>query len=292
MSDKTGISWTDSSWNPVTGCSQVSEGCRNCYAERDSHRWHRTSLPWTAPNAWANVVLRADRLILPLYPSFGPKIFTNSVSDLNHEHVPIEYLDKCYGIMALASVAQPHKVFQKLTKRAERMRRYVNDPRTPARVYAHAAALAASIVAHRKLRSTVTPAVVEQLLSWPYTWPLPNVWEGVSVEDDRAASERLPELFITRCALPWVSFEPLLGPIDGPGMGGYARLNGLRWAVIGGESGPGYRHMDPQWAEDLARELTRAKVPVWFKQHSGPRAGMGAHWLGGERYAERPAGVS
>jgi protein gp37 len=173
VSDKSAIEWTDATWNPVTGCSKVSPGCANCYAETLSLRFGHSKLPWTPANAAENVVLHPERLRLPLTWRDGRMVFVNSMSDLFHELVPASYIDQVFAVMSLAD----RHTFQVLTKRPERMRDYC---RAGADHFAFA--------------------------------PFSNVWLGTSIENDRWVG-RADALRDTPAAVRFLSCEPLLGPL-------------------------------------------------------------------------------
>lgn len=275
MGDKTGIQWTDSTWNPVTGCSRVSDGCRFCYAETVSHRFGWTKKPWSAQNAAENVVIHADRLEQPLRWRRPRRIFVNSMSDLFHESVPFEFIDRVFAVMG---GARQH-VFQVLTKRPARMLEYMDDDGREAAIERAAGQMCAEN-------------------GWCHldgdAWPLPNVWLGVSVEDQRAADERIPVLLQTPAAVHFLSCEPLLGPIDftppryrGSNVNRNYWLQGIDWVIVGGESGPNARPMHPSWARwirdacvgrtDMARPWS---LPFFFKQWG--------EWQDGSTLGHRP----
>lgn len=249
MSDKSKIEWTEATWNPVTGCTKISRGCKNCYAERE---WPRLTklVPAYAGREFSDVRTHPERLDQPLHWKRPRRIFVNSMSDLFHEAVPIEFIDCVFSVMALS----PQHTFQVLTKRPERMREYLTGLNL-------------------------------------FNWPLPNVWLGVSVEDQATANERIPLLLSTPAAVRWVSAEPLLGPVSLKQLGsenpylidaiaGVMRstapisldpsppeyLPHLDWVVVGGESGQNARPMHPDWARDLRDQCTAAGVPFLFKQ--------------------------
>jgi len=253
MSDKTAIEWTDATWNPVTGCSKVSQGCKHCYAERE---WPRMTklVPAYAGRDFTDVRTHHDRLDQPLRWKKPRMIFVNSMSDLFHPDVPTGFIDSVFAVMELSR----QHVFQVLTKRPERMRDYTIESRK-----------------HRR--------------------PLPNVWLGVSVEDQAAADERIPLLLDTPAAVRWISAEPLLGPVDLTEIkvpsehdklnhsGFYpSRFNALTaeyddkhyhqppaaidWVVVGGESGPKARPMQGDWARSLRNQCAIFGVPFLFKQ--------------------------
>jgi protein gp37 len=242
MGDRSAIEWTDATWNPVTGCSHVSEGCRHCYAEALSLRRGWSAKPWTARNAAENVVLHPDRLPQPLRWRQPRRVFVNSMSDLFHERIPAPFLDQVFAVMAQAA----RHTFQVLTKRPERMSEYLTN-----RDYGQQ--------------------------------PLPNVWLGVSVEDQAAVAERIPLLLQTPAAVRFISAEPLLGPLT-------LDLNGIDWVIVGGESGIGFRRMRPEWATDIRDQCTAADVAFLFKQWGGVTPKAGGRLLNGRTWDEYPHG--
>lgn len=240
MSDKTGIEWTEATWNPVTGCSKVSQGCKHCYAERD---WPRLSAPRPTPNiytgrAFTDVACHPERLNQPLRWARPRRIFVNSMSDLFHEAVPVEFIAQVFDMMARC----PQHTFQILTKRAKRMQ-----------------------------------FLLWSELDWK---PLSNVWLGISIEDQATADERIPLLLQTPAAVRWISAEPLLGPVSLRWLAAFNgkatkpsgetnHLDGLReldWVVAGGESGSHARPMHPAWVRSLRDQCKSAGVPFLFKQ--------------------------
>ena len=280
MADKTGIEWTDATWNPVTGCAKVSQGCKHCYAERE---WPRMTklVPAYSGREFTDVRTHADRLDQPLRWKKPRMIFVNSMSDLFHEDVPDLFIDQAFAVMALA----PQHIFQVLTKRPERMREYLSSTDVVQRVIHQAFKLDCEAGAWMNADHNIGGYEI---------MPLPNVWLGVSVENQAAADERIPLLLDTPAAVRWISAEPLLGPVDlsriqyeviGPsGSVHYRRpltdtklLNeakaapgysaaALDWVVVGGESGPKARPMHPQWARSLRDQCAAAGVPFLFKQ--------------------------
>ncbi|WP_275293192.1 phage Gp37/Gp68 family protein [Amycolatopsis sp. La24] len=274
MSVTTRIEWTDATWNPVTGCTEVSEGCDHCYAKTFAERWRGSAGHYFASGF--DVRLRRDKLALPLRWRRPRRIFVNSMSDLFHKDVPDSYIASVFAVMA----ACPQHTFQLLTKRPARMRALLNDDSR----YGFA------------WRATDESTVVKPLgPGRPHgdTWPLPNVWIGVSVENQRWAENRVPILLDTCAAVRWVSAEPLLGPIDlgalatreGPvdallgnldhvrwpdgritAMDNPRPLPRLDWVVAGGESGHGARPMHPDWVRSLRDQCDVASVPFLFKQ--------------------------
>lgn len=195
----TEISWTDRTWNPIRGCSRVSEGCRFCYAEGVAYRFSGPGQPYeglarkvNGRAAWTGKVrLVESALTEPLSWRKPARIFVNSMSDLFHEHVSDEFIAAVFGVMAAA----PQHTFQVLTKRAERMREVVS-------------ALSVELVRECTLKLT------GRMIRGDWMLPLPNVWLGVSCEDQQRADERIPLLLQTPAVVRFVSCEPLLGPID------------------------------------------------------------------------------
>ncbi len=250
MGDKSGIEWTDATWNPVTGCTKISQGCKHCYAERD---WNRLAhLPAYQGRAFTDVACHPERLDQPLRWAKPRLVFVNSMSDLFHWNVPDAFIDKVFAVMALC----PQHDFQVLTKRPSRMLTYLRCGTTSVRIIIEAARIDADRAEWNR-----------------HQWPLPNVWLGVSVEDQPAADERIPLLLQTPAAVRWVSAEPLLGPVDVQAAinrmpwrigGGDA---GLHWVVVGGESGPKARPMHPDWARSLRDQCAAAGVPYLHKQN-------------------------
>lgn len=262
MSDKTAIQWTEATWNPVTGCSKVSPGCAHCYAETLSLRYGWSKKPWTLENAAENVVLHPERLSVPLRWKRPRMIFVNSMSDLFHELLPDKYIADCFNIMALAN----HHTFQVLTKRPDRMHDWVKR-------WGHH-----DFGGYKK--------------DWPgevdaVPWPLPNVWLGVSTENQRWADARIPLLLDTPAAVRFISAEPLLGEINL-----HPYMHGLDWVIVGGESGPKHRPMKPDWAREIRDECQREGVPFFFKQVGGRTPKAGGRELDGREWNELPGQVS
>lgn len=210
---KSKIEWTDETWNPVTGCTKVSQGCKNCYAESVAQRFwasHYSPVRMSdadmdgheyRPRKFTDVQTHADRLDQPLRWRKPRRVFVNSMSDLFHEAVPAEFLDQVFAIMGLAVKHQ----FQVLTKRPERMRAYLNNDATTLRVLARMQAGARVLGGGVDLHWEIDGMLGFQL---------PNVWLGVSCEDQATADQRIPLLLDTPAAVRFVSCEPLLGPID------------------------------------------------------------------------------
>ncbi len=211
----TPIPWTDLSWNFASGCTPVSRGCANCYAMRQARRLRgRCGYPGDDP---FRVVLHPERLHEPMRKRRASRIFACSMGDLFHEDIPDEYLDQAFAVMACSTYSlsgQAH-TFQILTKRPERMLEYIGHPKREQRIND---ALADLIEQHStRADRWRKPQLAEAWLPVLRRWPLPNVWPGVSIEDQEHADERIPYLLKTPIgpgAVRWVSCEPLLGPLD------------------------------------------------------------------------------
>uniref|UniRef100_A0A6M3IS87 Uncharacterized protein n=1 Tax=viral metagenome TaxID=1070528 RepID=A0A6M3IS87_9ZZZZ len=258
MSDKTKIEWTNATWNPVTGCSVVSPGCVHCYAKtlavgRLAGTPGYPGLSWTPENAAINVVLHPDRLDQPLRWRKPRRVFVCSMGDLFHELVPDGFIDKIFAAMMLT----PQHTFQILTKRSERMAKWmttqwggVGEPWEDRGDAVRGATFEVSF-----MHAIALPE--------PWNWPLPNVWLGTSIENQRWADERVPLLLQTPAAVRFLSLEPLLGPLPS------LDLTGIDWLIVGGESGQDYRNMDPEWVRDLADRASAADVLLFVKQSAG-----------------------
>jgi len=292
MADKTAIEWTDATWNPISGCSKVSPGCAYCYAERVSARFGRTALPWIPANAEANVVLHPDRLDQPLRWRRPRRIFVNSMSDLFHELVPDAFIARVFAVMA---AARDH-TFQVLTKRPERMRDLLASEDFEVAVDCALAALAEE-------RGWVCLSELD-------AWPLPNVWLGVSAENQHWADQRIPLLLDTPAAVRFVSAEPLLGPLDlvpylEPTFAAddwRSRRPGscaLDWVIVGGESGgPLQRRLvrssgrDLGWVRSIRDQCEAFGVAHLFKQWGGPVPTSQGRELDGRTWDEYPAAAA
>lgn len=255
MGDTT-IEWTDQTWNPVRGCTMVSAGCEHCYAMKQAHRFSGKCQPYAGltelgpqgPRWTGTIRLVPEVLDAPLRWTKPRRIFVNSMSDLFHQDVQDEFIDRIWNVMAL----RPQHTFQVLTKRPQRMLAYVRDAQR-----------------------------------------LPNVWLGVSMENQQTADERIPILLQTPAAVRWISAEPLLGPIHlEPFLLGVCKdcgspradcqqwrrsgklaccpdcrhLERLDWVVVGGESGPGARPCHIGWIRSIVQQCHEEGVPCFVKQ--------------------------
>ena len=272
MGDNSSIEWTDATWNPLAGCSPVSEGCRNCYAAKEAIRLQgNPNLKVSAKYAGTaemrgigenrravftgRINLDEEALRVPLRWQRPRRVFVNSMSDLFHPAVPDEFIGRVWDVMARS----PRHTFQVLTKRPDRM-------------------------------AELLPRFAERHTARDGSgWPLRNVWVGTSVEDQAAANERIPHLLRTPAAVRFLSCEPLLGSIDltdlvvSDGRPGEWHMDAIRidvdvaddepffgsvihWVIAGGESGPHARPMHPVWVRSLRNQCEGAGVAFFFKQ--------------------------
>lgn len=319
MGEKTGISWTDATWNPTRGCSRVSEGCRNCYAEVQAARIVRmgkgkptaydglVKLVGGEPRWTGDVRLVPDQLSWPLRKRKPLRIFVNSMSDLFHESLTNEQIAAVFGVMA----ACPQHTFQVLTKRAKRMREWFEwlDKAITGHWHArwgvlfeHLEPLLGEVATQAAWMRAIADEPVPQSLgdAGCHPWPLPNVWLGVSVENQAAGDERIPELLATPAAVRFLSCEPLIGEVDldlprceNPhhddengwywddesampfcsecdverSYGHWLHLDGgIDWVIAGCESGPGARPCSVEWLRSLRDQCTEAGVAYFLKQ--------------------------
>jgi len=251
-----GISWTDQTWNPIVGCTKVSSGCQNCWAERMAKLHYHGDFP----NGWdGHVKLFPERLEQPLHWRKPRRIAVGLMGDLFHDSVPDEFIENVFWQIGLAKQI----TFQVLTKRPERMQRFLSA------FYRYAADQA--IVA--QTRSDWYGVRYEN----PPVMPFENLWIGVSVEDQKTADERIPLLLQTPAAVRFVSLEPLLGPVDLRNIAPHDDFwtdsvdtpdpsRKLSWVICGGESGPGARPMHPDWVRSLRDQCVSAGVAFHFKQ--------------------------
>jgi protein gp37 len=235
MGQASAIEWTESTWNPLTGCTKISPGCKHCYAERMALRLQAMGQPNYA-NGFA-LTIHENALELPLKWKKPQTIFVNSMSDLFHKNVPEEFILNVFNVMVRADW---HR-YQLLTKRSDRL------------------------------------LELSPMLPWK-----PHIWMGVSVESVDYAF-RINHLRQTGAMVKFLSLEPLLGPLPGP------NLEGIDWVIVGGESGPGARPMEPAWVLGIRDQCQRANVPFFFKQWGGTRKKKSGRELDGRTWDEMPA---
>jgi protein gp37 len=243
MADRSGIEWTEATWNPTTGCDQVSPGCDNCYAltlakrlkAMGSPKYRNDGDPRTSGPGFG-VTVHPDVLTAPLRWRDPRVVFVNSMSDLFHARVPVSFVRQVFEVMS----ATPRHTYQLLTKRASRLAR-------------------------------LAPG-----LPWP-----PNVWMGVSVEDERQLT-RLDHLRTVPAAIRFVSAEPLLGPL------GTVNLSGVDWLIAGGESGANARPVNVAWLRQLRDQCVAERVAFFFKQWGGRTPKAGGRTLDGNTWDQLP----
>lgn len=269
MASPTAIEWTETTWNPVTGCDRVSEGCDHCYAltlakrlkAMSNVRYQRDGDPRTSGPGFG-VTIHPDKLIEPIGWRSPYTVFVNSMSDLFHPKVTTEFIAEVFAVMA----STPRHTYQVLTKRPARMASL-----------ARSSAFEDAVLAGAGSYGGQSPR-----------WPLPNVWLGVSVENQARADERIPRLLATRAFVRFLSCEPLLGAIDLRSSIEHARDGGIEWVIVGGESGPGARPMDPEWARSIRDQCQAAGVAFFMKQWGGRTPKAGGRELDGRTWDEMP----
>ncbi len=238
MADHSSIEWTDATWNPVTGCTKISQGCVNCYAERFAERFR--GVKGHPYEQGFDLRLWPQRLEQPLRWTRPRRIFVNSMSDLFHREIPWEFMTRVFEVMD-----QAHwHIFQVLTKRAEAMKEFVN------------------------FRYPVYPAPE-------------HIHLGVSVEN-RTTLFRIEDLRETRASTRFLSCEPLLENL------GHLDFRGIHWVIVGGESGPRHRPMNPAWVREIRDQCISAGMPFFFKQWGGLRPKSGGNLLDGVEWSQFP----
>ena len=285
MGERTGIEWTDSTWNPWMGCHKVSPGCKHCYAERETTRWgkdfsqvRRSKTTFDAPLRWKE----------------PRRIFTCSFSDFFIEEADV-WRDDAWEVIRQT----PQHIYQILTKRPERIAEHL--PKTcffcgmewgPEHV--------GKCEDHDWRHPWYGWAIATEDMNTeaePNTNPWPNVWLGTSVENQKYAEERIPKLVSISAAVHFLSCEPLLGPIDfthalryenPEWLKDHGYLRDIEWVIAGGESGPDYRPMDPIWIRDIREQCKSGKVAFFFKQWGGLKPG-GPRELDGREWNEFPS---
>lgn len=318
------IEWTQHVWNAVRGCSRVSPGCDNCYAMRQAHRTHgpggayeglttirKGKVDWTG---FARLV--PEQLEVPLRRKKPTTYFVNSMSDLFHESLTNEEIAAVFGVMAVCT----RHTFQVLTKRPKRMLEWFTTQGLQEAID--------DLKVRHLLKAILPDKYAELTVFHPapklgsvrndpdsklprVPWPLPNVWLGVSAENQEQFNKRVPLLLECPAAIRWVSAEPLLGPINATpctyarasasrhvnfltgqgieysgdgGCGMWTYKEHIDWVVVGGESGHGARDCKLDWIESVVRQCADAKVPVFVKQLGAKplvgETGHGPYYLG------------
>jgi protein gp37 len=284
MSKETGISWTNSTWNPLRGCTEVSPGCAHCYAATLAARFSGAGQPYeglayfdaNGKAHWTGKIRTVpEKLDDPIRWTKPRMIFVNSMSDLFHEDVPDEFIDKTFAAMALAG----WHTFQVLTKRANRLATYFSAGSRREAIVGQIQSLGwrarGGLSYQLNGEGSGSPLSKQVGIREGWLWPLPNVWLGVSAEDQRRSDERIPHLLRAPAAVRFVSYEPALGPVN-LGLWRVAipkhrehwpteRVRNF-WVIVGGESGQNSRPFDLAWARSVIRQCKDAGVPVFVKQ--------------------------
>ncbi len=255
MSGTTKIQWTDRVWNPLRGCSVISEGCRNCYAMRFAHRFNGPGKPFEGltkktskgPQWTGKIRLVEHALMEPLHWRKPGRTFVNSMSDLFHDSVPDTFIAAVFRTMQLAD----RQTFQILTKRAGNMLRFLRRCAPYKEWMTHDGT------------APIAFGGTGIIVSDRAEWPLKNVWLGVTVESEKESQARIEPMREVAALgwMTWVSYEPALSQVDWTHWMAF-----IRWLVCGGESGHGARPMDPTWARFALDACMHAKVPFFFKQ--------------------------
>ena len=235
MATTSDIEWTDATWNPVTGCTKISAGCKFCYAERMAERLR--AMGQERYRDGFKLTLQPDLVTLPLRWRKPRTIFVNSMSDLFHKDIPGTYIKSVFDTMQRAS----WHTFQVLTKRADLLQ------------------------------------AMAGLLPWPV-----NVWQGVSVEGPQVAW-RIDALREVPAAVRFLSVEPFLAGLPD------LDLAGIDWVIVGGESGPGARPMDPGWARDVRDACVAQGAAYFFKQWGGVNKAKTGRVLDGRTWDDMPS---
>jgi protein gp37 len=243
MSEKSSIEWTDATWNPVRGCTKISPGCKHCYAETFAERFR--GVPGHPYEQGFDLRLVPEKLAEPLRWSSPKTVFVNSMSDLFHEQVHDDYIEKVVRVMERAN----WHTYQVLTKRSERL---------------------------RDLLST----------RLSFAAALEHIWWGVSVEDRKYGVPRIDHLRQAPASVRFLSVEPLLEDL------GNLNLSGIKWVIVGGESGAGARPMKEEWVKSIRKQCRAARVPFFFKQWGGVQKSKNGRELDGRTYDEMPKQVS
>ncbi len=266
---KSKIEWCEATWNPVYGCTPISAGCKNCYAKE----WHNRF-----KGGDFSVKIRADKLVEPVKKKRPTRYFVGAMTDIFHKDVPCGFLLHIFYVMA----ACPQHTFLILTKRPERMKEFISS--FPILIYEI-----------KKPDGTSGGTQTQKL-------PLPNVWLGVTAENQEMADQRIPILLDTPAAHRFVSVEPMLGPVDltfpcqfeheeNEGYGVEA-LKGLDWVICGGESGRNARPIDPDWVLDLRYQCAEVGTPFFFKQWGGKNKAKSGRLIDGVEVMEYPDGIN
>jgi len=279
MSTTTSIEWTETTWNPTSGCDRVSPGCDHCYALRLAGRlkamgqpkYQRDGDPRTSGPGFG-VTVHLDALLEPLRWRKPRKVFVDSMADLLHAKVPVDFIARVWAVMALT----PQHTYQILTKRPERYRHVLNSPCGCGSGHLPGVHFRRLVQDHTR---RLGPGGEVDLLA---SWPLGNVWLGTSIENDEYVG-RADALRAAPATTRFLSLEPLLGPLPS------LDLTGIDWVIVGGESGPEHRPLDLDWVRHLRDRCVAVGIPLFFKQVGGRTPKAGGRLLDGRTWDEFPA---
>jgi len=255
----TKISWATETWNPVVGCSRISAGCKNCYAAEAAKSARLQQFPqYQNVKDWDGTVEFVEsQLNKPLSWRSPQTIFVCSMSDLFHENVEDEWRDQIFAVMAIAT----QHTFQLLTKRPEQMKEYFQHESRLTRV---------SYQIYEIQRKELERSGKQIKFDHPLTFPLPNVWLGTSVENRKAANDRIPLLLMCPATVRFLSCEPLLEAIN---IKDYLSADneefghpGIDWVIIGGESGSNSRSCHIDWIRSIVTQCQATNTAVFVKQ--------------------------
>lgn len=300
MSGDSKIEWTETTWNPVTGCDRISPGCDNCYAltlakrlkAMGSAKYQNDGDPRTSGPGFG-LTVHADAMLEPLRWRTPRTVFVNSMSDVGHARVDRAAQARIWAVMTLTGRHQ----FQVLTKRPKRLGTILADPAFVHEVAEHATDIIGRTPPHlgcwrldlggqrlagdSNVGGGWTTTDTEHGTLWSPPWPPPNVWIGTSIEHDDYV-RRADELRRTPAAIRFLSLEPLLGPLPS------LDLTGIDWVIVGGESGPRHRMLNLAWARDIRDRCLDQQIPFFFKQVGGATPAAGGRILDGRTWDQFP----
>jgi len=272
------IEWTQVTWNPVTGCDRISSGCHRCYAltlaarlkAMGQAKYQTDGDPRTSGPGFG-VAIHPGALREPLSWRKPSLVFVDSMGDLLHAKVPVDFLAQVWAVMALT----PQHTYQILTKRPERYTRVLDGPCRCGGGHLPGVHFRRLVQAHTR---RLAPGHQVDVMAH---WPLANVWLGTSIERDDYA-RRADALRAAPATTRFLSLEPLLGPLPS------LDLAGIDWVIVGGESGPGNRPLDLDWVRQIRDRCVGLGIPLFFKQVGGRTPKAGGRLLDGRTWDQLP----
>jgi protein gp37 len=302
VSTGSSIEWTETTWNPTTGCDRISAGCDHCYAltlaarlkAMGSAKYQADGDPRTSGPGFG-LTVHHTAIGQPLAWRTPRLVFVNSMSDLGHARIPRPALARIFAVMALTS----RHTFQVLTKRPGRLARILTDHAFLTSVAEQATDLIGSrgwarwqldlggqrLAGDSGLGASWSTVDTPDGTRWVPPWPLPNLWLGTSIESDRHTG-RADQLRQIPAAVRFISAEPLLSGLPS------LQLDGIDWVIAGGESGPGHRPLDLDWVRDLRDRCAAQQVAFFYKQAGGRTPKAGGRLLDGRTHDQMPAGTA